>query len=184
MKRPLNEDFGFETRMIHAGSQPEPVTGARQTPIYQNTSYVFHDVDQAASLFNLQSFGFIYSRLTNPTVAALEERLASLECGRGATCCASGHAAQMLTFFVFMEPGDHFIASNRLYGGSITQFGKTFKKFDWHGDFVDVDEPENVRRAITPKTKAIFVESLANPGGVISDLEALADVSPEKPEFR
>lgn len=179
MKRPLNEDFGFETRMIHAGSQPEPVTGARQTPIYQNTSYVFHDVDQAASLFNLQSFGFIYSRLTNPTVAALEERLASLECGRGATCCASGHAAQILTFFAFMEPGDQFIASNRLYGGSITQFGKTFKKFDWHVLFVDVDEPENVRRAITAKTKAIFVESLANPGGVISDLEPLAEIARE-----
>jgi O-acetylhomoserine (thiol)-lyase len=119
--------FGFETRMIHAGTQPEPVTGARQTPIFQNTSYVFHDADHAASLFNLQTFGFIYSRLTNPTVSALEERIASLEGGRGATCCASGHAAQILAFFAFLEPGDEFIASNRLYGGSITQFGKTFK---------------------------------------------------------
>ncbi len=173
------EAFGFETRMIHAGAQPEPVTGARQTPIYQNTSYVFHDVDHAASLFNLQTFGFIYSRLTNPTVAVLEERLASLEGGRGATCCASGHAAQILTFFAFMEPGDAFIASHRLYGGSITQFGKTFKKFDWHVTFVDVDEPENVRRALTPNCKAIFVESLANPGGVVSDLEALAAVARE-----
>jgi O-acetylhomoserine (thiol)-lyase len=171
------EEFGFETRMIHAGSQPEPITGARQTPIFQNTSYVFHDSDHAASLFNLQTFGFIYSRLTNPTVATLEERLASLEGGRGATCCASGHAAQILTFFAFMEPGDEFIASNRLYGGSITQFGKTFKKFDWHVTFVDVDDPENVRRALTPKCKAIFVESLANPGGVVSDLEALAAIA-------
>jgi O-acetylhomoserine (thiol)-lyase len=173
------EEFGFETRMIHAGSQPEPITGARQTPIFQNTSYVFHDSDHAASLFNLQTFGFIYSRLTNPTVATLEERLASLEGGRGATCCASGHAAQILTFFAFMEPGDEFIASNRLYGGSITQFGKTFKKFDWHVTFVDVDDPENVRRALTPKCKAIFVESLANPGGVVSDLEVLAAISRE-----
>ncbi|HIP78179.1 MAG TPA: O-acetylhomoserine aminocarboxypropyltransferase [Kiloniellaceae bacterium] len=174
-----NKTPGFETRMIHAGAQPEPVTGARQTPIFQNTSYVFHDADHAASLFNLQTFGFIYSRLTNPTVAALEERLASLEGGRGSTCCASGHAAQMLVFFALMAPGDRFIASNRLYGGSITQFGKTFQKFDWQVDFVDVDDPESVRRAITPKTKAIFVESLANPGGVVSDLEALAEVAGE-----
>ncbi|MFQ5774645.1 MAG: O-acetylhomoserine aminocarboxypropyltransferase [Kiloniellaceae bacterium] len=177
--KPGKERYGFETRMIHAGTPPEPITGARQTPIYQNTSYVFYDTDHAASLFNLQTFGFIYSRLTNPTVAALEERIASLEGGRGATCCASGHAAQVLTFFAFMEPGDEFISSNRLYGGSITQFGKTFKKFDWHCRFVDVDEPENVRRALTPKCKAIFVESLANPGGVVTDLEALAAIARE-----
>jgi O-acetylhomoserine (thiol)-lyase len=174
-----NRDFGFETRMIHAGTQPEPVTGARQTPIFQNTSYVFHDADHAASLFNLQTFGFIYSRLTNPTVAALEERLANLEGGRGATCCASGHAAQILAFFALMEPGDRFIASTRLYGGSITQFGKTFKKFDWQADFADVADLAAVRHALTPKTKAIFVESLANPGGVVTDLEALAAVAHE-----
>ena len=169
--------FGFETRMIHAGTPPEPITGARQTPIFQNTAYVFHDVDHAASLFNLQTFGFIYSRLTNPTVAALEERIANLENGRGATCCASGHAAQILAFFPFMEPGDAFVASNRLYGGSITQFGKTFKKFGWQVHFVDVDEPENVRQALTANCKSVFVESLANPGGVVSDLEALADIA-------
>lgn len=178
-KRYSRPDFGFETRMIHAGAQPEPVTGARQTPIFQNTSYVFHDVDHAASLFNLQTFGFIYSRLTNPTVAALEERIASLEAGRGATCCASGHAAQVMTFFAFMEPGDAFVASNRLYGGSVTQFGKSFRKFDWQAHFVDVDDPENVRRALTPRCKAIFVESLANPGGVVSDLEPLAEIARE-----
>ncbi|SMF43619.1 O-acetylhomoserine sulfhydrylase [Tistlia consotensis] len=169
--------YGFETRMLHAGAQPEPVTGARQTPIFQNTSYVFHDADHAASLFNLQTFGFIYSRLANPTVAVLEERIASLEGGRGATCCASGHAAQILTFFAFMEPGDRFVASTRLYGGSITQFGKTFKKFDWHCDFADFDDLEAVRAAIGPRTKALFCESLANPGGVISDLEALARIA-------
>ena len=173
------ERFGFETRMIHAGTQPEPITGARQTPIYQNTSYVFHDADHAASLFNLQTFGFIYSRLTNPTVAALEERVANLEGGRGATCCASGHAAQVLALFPLMEPGAEVIASTRLYGGSITQFGKTFKKFDWHCRFVDVDDPENVRKALTPKTKAVFCESLANPGGVVTDLEALAAITRE-----
>lgn len=171
------DGYGFETRMIHAGAQPESVTGARTMPIFQTTSYVFHDADHAASLFNLQTFGFIYSRLTNPTVAALEERVANLEGGRGATCCASGHAAQILSFFPYMEPGDEFVASTRLYGGSITQFGKTFKKFGWHVHFVDVDDPENVRRAITPKTKAVFCESLANPGGVISDIEALAEVA-------
>ncbi|MDH3476241.1 MAG: O-acetylhomoserine aminocarboxypropyltransferase [Rhodospirillales bacterium] len=173
------DDYGFETRMIHAGAQPEPVTGARQTPIFQNAGYVFFDADHAASLYNLQTFGFIYSRLTNPTVAVLEERLANLEGGRGATCCASGHAAQVLTFFPLMEPGDEFITSNRLYGGSVTQFGKTFKKFDWQAHFVDVDEPENVKRALTPKCKAIFTESLANPGGVVSDLEALAAIARE-----
>ena len=177
MKRERHEAYGFETRMIHAGSQPEPVTGARQTPIYQNTSYVFHDTDHAASLFNLQTFGFIYSRIANPTVAVLEERLASLEGGRGATCCATGHAAQMLTLFPLMAPGDRFVASNRLYGGSITQFGKTFKKFGWNVDFVDVDDLDCVAAALRDETKALFVESLANPGGVVSDLEALAELA-------
>jgi O-acetylhomoserine (thiol)-lyase len=176
---PNESSFGFETRMVHAGTPPEPITGARQTPIFQNTSYVFYDADHAASLYNLQTFGFVYSRLGNPTVSALEERIASLEAGRGGTCCASGHAAQLLAFFAFMEPGDEFISSTRLYGGSITQFGKTFKKFDWHCHFVDFDEPENIRKALTPKCKAIFCESLANPGGVVSDLEAIAKIAEE-----
>jgi O-acetylhomoserine (thiol)-lyase len=172
-------DNGFETRAIHAGAEPDPTTGARQTPIFQNTSYTFYDTDHAASLFNLQTPGFIYSRLANPTVAVLEERMANLEGGRGATCAASGHAAQLLAFFPLMEPGDEFIASTRLYGGSITQLGKTFRKFDWHANFVDVDDPDEVRRAVGTKTKAIFVESLANPGGVVSDLEALSAVAHE-----
>ena len=179
MSSDKRDRYGFETRMIHAGTPPEPITGARQTPIHQNTSYVFYDADHAASLFNLQTFGFIYSRLTNPTVAALEERIANLEGGRGATCCASGHAAQVLALFPLMEPGAEVIASTRLYGGSITQFGKTFKKFDWHCRFVDVDDPDNVRKALTPKTKAVFCESLANPGGVVTDLEALAAITRE-----
>ena len=179
MSKAGKDGYGFETRMLHAGSPPEPVTGARQTPIFQNVAYVFHDTDHAASLYNLQTFGFIYSRLSNPTVAALEERIASLEDGRGATCCGSGHAAQLLALFPLMEPGDDIVASNRLYGGSITQFGKTFRKFGWRCSFVDADEPENVRRALTPRTKAVFCESLANPGGVVSDLEALAAVAHE-----
>jgi O-acetylhomoserine (thiol)-lyase len=171
--------FGFETRAVHAGAAPDPTTGARSTPIYQTTAYVFDDVDHAASLFNLQTYGYIYSRLTNPTVSVLEERVSSLEGGRGATACASGHAAQMLAFFALMEPGDEFVASRKLYGGSITQFGRSFKKFDWHVRFVDPEDPENFRRALTPKCKAIFVESLANPGGVITDLEAVAAIAHE-----
>lgn len=169
--------YGFETRMLHAGSQPDPVTGARQTPIYQTSGYVFHDADHAASLFNLQTFGFIYSRLTNPTVAVLEERIASLEGGRGATCVSSGHAAQIMALFPLMEPGARFVASNKLYGGSVTQFGKTFRKFDWHCDFVDLDDLDAVKRAVGEETRALFCESLANPGGVVSDLEPLAKIA-------
>src|SRR5258708_26394459 len=119
---------GFETRSVHAGASPDPTTGARNTPIFQTTSYVFDDVDHAASLFNLQTYGYIYSRLTNPTVSVLEERVATLEGGRGAIAVASGHAAQMLAFFSFMEPGDQFVSSNKLYGASITQFALTLKK--------------------------------------------------------
>jgi len=168
---------GFETLAIHAGAAPDPTTGARSTPIYQTTAYVFDDVDQAASLFNLQSYGYLYSRLTNPTVSVLEERLAALEGGRGAVCTASGHAAQMLAFFAFMEPGDQFVSADKLYGGSITQFGKSFKKFGWDVAFADADDPANIRRAITPKTKAVFVESLANPAGAVVDLEAVARIA-------
>src|SRR5579862_1478476 len=174
-----NRPFGFETRAIHAGATPDPATGARSTPIYQTTAYVFDDVDHAASLFNLQTYGYIYSRLTNPTVSVLEERIASLEGGRGATACASGHAAQLLAFFLFMEPGDEFLSARRLYGGSVTQFGRSFKKFGWQVHFVDSDDPENFRRALTPRCKAIFVESLANPGGVVVDIEKVGRIAHE-----
>ncbi len=172
-------DFGFETRAVHAGARPDPVTGARATPIYQTTSYVFDDVDHAADLFNLQTFGFIYSRLTNPTVSVLEERIASLEDGRAAVCASSGHAAQFLAFFTLLEPGDHFLASRNLYGGSVTQFGVSFKRLGWHCDFVDGTTPENFRGALTPRTKAIFIEALANPGGVVLDVEAIAAIAHE-----
>lgn len=172
-----DEKPGFETLSVHAGASPDPATGARMTPIYQTTSYVFDDVEHAASLFNLQVPGFIYSRLTNPTVSVLEERMAALEGGRGATVTASGHAAQIAALFALMEPGDEFVASNKLYGGSINQFGNAIKKFGWTVNFVDPDVPDNFLRAIAPKTKAIFLENLANPGGVVVDIEPIAAIA-------
>ena len=176
---PRDLEYGFETRAIHAGAAPDPTTGARSTPIYQTTAYVFEDVDHAASLFNLHNFGYIYSRLTNPTVAVLEERVAALEGGRAAVAAASGHAAQFLVFFTLMEPGDEFVASRNLYGGSLTQFGLSFKKLGWLCRFVDPREPENFRKALTPKCKAIFIENLANPGGIVVDIERVADIAHE-----
>jgi O-acetylhomoserine (thiol)-lyase len=169
--------YGFATKAVHAGCAPDPTTGARTTPIYQTTSYVFDDVDHAASLFNLHTFGYIYSRLTNPTVSVLEERLATLEGGRAAVCAASGHAAQFLAFFTLLEPGDHFVSSRNLYGGSLTQFGLSFKKLGWSCTFVDPRDPENFRAAIGENTKALFIESLANPGGIVVDIEAVARVA-------
>ena len=178
--RPLpsaNVSYGFETRAVHAGASPDPTTGARTTPIFQTTAYVFDDVDHAASLFNLHNFGYIYTRLTNPTVSVLEERVASLEGGRAAVAAASGHAAQFLIFATMMEQGDEFLASRNLYGGSLTQFGLSFKKLGWTCHFVDPLDPENFRRALTPRCKAIFLESLANPGGIVVDLEAVAKIA-------
>jgi O-acetylhomoserine (thiol)-lyase len=172
-----NVSYGFETRAIHAGASPDPTTGARSTPIFQTTAYVFDDVEHAASLFNLHNFGYIYTRLNNPTVSVLEERIASLEGGRAAVAAATGHAAQFLVFATMLEPGDEFLASRALYGGSLTQFGLSFKKLGWHCHFVDPLDPENFRRALTPKCKAIFVESLANPGGVVVDIAAIADIA-------
>ena len=171
--------YAFETRAVHAGASPDPTTGARNVPIYQTTSYVFDDVDHAASLFNLQDFGYVYTRLGNPTVSALEERIASLEGGRGAVAAASGHAAQLLAFFSLMEPGDDFIASRNLYGGSITQFSHAFKRFGWNVTFVDPAAPEAFRAALTPRTKAIFIEVLANPGGIVVDIEPIAAIARE-----
>lgn len=172
-------DQGFETRAIHAGAAPDSATGARSTPIYQTTSYVFDDVDHAASLFNLHSFGHVYTRLSNPTVAVLEERVAALEGGRAGVAAASGHAAQFITFFTLLQPGDEFVASRNLYGGSLTQFAVSFPKLGWHCHFTDPTDPENFRRALTPRCKAIFVESLANPGGVVVDIEAVAKIAHE-----
>lgn len=168
---------GFNTRAIHAGAQPDPTTGARATPIYQSTSFVFDDVDHAASLFGLQAFGNIYTRIGNPTCAVLEERVAALEGGTAALAVASGHAAQVLTFHSLMRPGDEFIASNKLYGGSINQFTHAFKSYGWTVRWADCDDPSSFAAAVTDKTKAIFVESIANPGGVITDLEAISRVA-------
>ncbi|MBN9525607.1 MAG: O-acetylhomoserine aminocarboxypropyltransferase [Alphaproteobacteria bacterium] len=172
-----NQKPGFETLAIHAGAAPDPTTGARTTPIFQTASYVFDDVDHAASLFNLQVFGNIYSRLTNPTNSVLEERVATLEGGRAGLAVASGHAAQLIAFHTLMGPGDHIVASKKLYGGSITQIAHSFKRFDWQSTFVDPDDIDGFAAAITPKTKAIFCESIANPGGIVTDLEALAKVA-------
>ncbi|GEO99897.1 O-acetylhomoserine aminocarboxypropyltransferase [Methylobacterium haplocladii] len=168
---------GFNTLAIHAGATPDPTTGARATPIYQTTSFVFDDVDHAASLFGLQAFGNIYSRITNPTNAVLEERIAALEGGTAALAVASGHAAQFLTLHALMQPGDEFIAANKLYGGSINQFNHSFKNFGWNVVWADTDDPASFEAAITARTKAIFCESIANPGGVITDIAALSAIA-------
>ncbi len=168
---------GFNTLAIHAGAQPDAATGARVTPIYQTTSYVFDDVDHAAALFNLETFGNIYTRIMNPTQAVLEERIAALEGGTAALAVASGHAAQMLVFHTLMEPGDEFVAARQLYGGSVNQFTYAFNKCDWTVRWADTDDAESFRAAITPKTKAIFIESIANPGGIITDIAAIAEIA-------
>jgi O-acetylhomoserine (thiol)-lyase len=157
--------------------RPDPATGARQTPIYQTTAYVFRDAEHAAALFNLQEVGYIYSRLTNPTVAVLQERIATLEGGVGAVCCSSGHAAQIMALFPLMQPGCNVVASSRLYGGTITQFSQTIKRFGWSATFVDTDDLDAVAAAIDENTRAVFCESIANPGGYITDIEALAKIS-------
>ena len=168
---------GFATLAIHAGAQPDPTTGARSTPIYQTTSFVFNDADHAASLFGLQAFGNIYTRIGNPTNAVLEERVAALEGGTAALAVASGHAAQVVTFQALLRPGDEFIAARQLYGGSINQFTHTFKSFGWNVVWADADDIGSFERAVTPRTKAIFIESIANPGGSITDIEAVAAVA-------
>jgi O-acetylhomoserine (thiol)-lyase len=170
---------GFNTLAIHAGAQPDPATGARATPIYQTTSYVFDDVEHAAALFNLETFGNIYTRITNPTQAVLEERVAALESGTAGLAVASGHAAQALVFHTLLQPGDEFVAARQLYGGSINQFTHSFKKCDWHVLWADTTDPDSFRAALTPKTKAIFIESIANPGGIITDIAAIAAVAKE-----
>jgi O-acetylhomoserine (thiol)-lyase len=168
---------GFNTRAIHAGAAPDATTGARATPIYQTASFVFDDVEHAASLFGLQAFGNIYSRITNPTNAVLEERVAALEGGTAAVAVASGHAAEFLVMHALMQPGDEFIAANKLYGGSINQFNHSYKNFGWNVVWADTDDPSSFERAITPRTKAIFCESIANPGGVITDIAALSEIA-------
>jgi len=168
---------GFDTLQIHAGARPDPATGARQVPIYQTTAYVFRDADHAAALFNLQEVGYIYSRLTNPTVAALQERVATLEGGAGAVCCSSGHAAQIMALFPLMGPGLNLVASTRLYGGTVTQFSQTIRRFGWSAKFVDTEDLAAVEAAIDDNTRALFCESIANPGGYVTDIPALAAIA-------
>ena len=173
----MTDALGFDTLAIHAGTAPDPATGARQVPIYQTTAYVFRDADHAAKLFNLQEVGYIYSRLTNPTVSALADRVCALEGGAGAVCCSSGHAAQIMALFPLMGPGLNIVASSRLYGGTITQFSQTIKRFGWSAKFVDTDDLLAVEHAIDENTRAIFCETIANPGGYVSDLDALARIA-------
>jgi O-acetylhomoserine (thiol)-lyase len=168
---------GFSTLSVHAGATPDPSTGARVTPIYQTTSYVFNDVDHAASLFGLEAFGNIYTRIGGPTQSVLEQRIAALEGGSAALAVASGHAAQALVFHTLLEPGDEFVAGRQLYGGSVNQFNHSFKKFDWRVAWADATDPASFAKAVTPKTKAIFCESIANPGGIIVDLPAIAAIA-------
>ena len=168
---------GFDTLAIHAGAAPDAATGARITPIYQTTAFVFNDVQHASDLFALRAFGNIYTRIMNPTQSVLEGKVAALEGGTAALSVASGHAAQLLVFHTMMQPGDEFIAARQLYGGSINQFSHAFKSFGWHVVWADADDPSSFEKAISPKTKAIFVESIANPGGRITDIEAIAKVA-------
>ncbi len=170
-------EHGFDTKLLHAGTPPDPATGAVQTPIYQSTSFVFTDADHAARLFNLEEVGFIYSRLTNPTVWALQNRVAALEGGAGAVACSSGHAAQIIALFPLMGPGKNVVVSTRLYGGSITQFSQTIKRFGWSATFVDFDDTAAIEAAIDDDTRAIFCESIANPGGYITDLPVIAGIA-------
>lgn len=174
---PATPEQKFATLAIHAGAAPDPASGARATPIYQTTSFVFQDADHAAQLFGLQAFGNIYTRITNPTQAVLEGRIAALEGGTAALAVASGHAAQFLTFHTLLEPGDEFIAGRQLYGGSINQFNHSFKKFNWNVVWADSLDPASFEKALTPKTRAIYIESIANPGGVVVDIEAISKIA-------
>ena len=174
-----DRQFGFETLALHAGQIPDAATGARALPIYQTTSFVFDSADHAASLFNLQTFGNVYTRLSNPTTAAFEERCAALEGGRAAVATASGQAASMVALLNIVETGDHLVSSSKLYGGTHTMFNVNFKKLGIDATLVDPDEPENFRAAIRPNTKAIFSETLGNPAINMVDLEAVGNIARE-----
>ena len=172
-----DHQWGFATRAVHAGNQPDPTTGARAVPIYQTTSFVFEDTRDAADLFALQKYGTIYSRISNPTVNAFEERMAALEGGIGAVATASGQAAEFLTVACLCDAGDHLVASSNLYGGTITQFDVTLRRLGVETTFVPADDPAAFAAAVTPRTKLLFSEVVANPSGVVADIEALADVA-------
>ncbi|MFD0633735.1 O-acetylhomoserine aminocarboxypropyltransferase/cysteine synthase family protein [Catenulispora yoronensis] len=179
-ERPRTEqprEFGFETRQLHAGQRPDPNTGARAVPIFQTASYVFEDPESAAAYFNLQEYGNTYSRIMNPTVAAFEERVASLEGGCGAVAFASGIAAQAAALFTLLEPGDHVVSSSALYGGTVNQFKHLFRKMNVELTWADPDDPEAWEAAVRPTTKAFFGETIGNPSGNVLDIQALADTA-------
>jgi O-acetylhomoserine (thiol)-lyase len=172
-----DRQFQAETLSIHAGQIPDSATGARALPIYQTTSFVFDSAEHAASLFNLQTFGNVYSRLSNPTVAALEERVAALEGGRAALAASSGMAAEAMALMTILQSGDHVVAAGSLYGGSVTMLAVSLEKFGIQTTFVDATKPEAFAAAIQPNTRAIFAESLGNPSLVLLDIQAIADVA-------
>jgi O-acetylhomoserine (thiol)-lyase len=169
--------FGFHTRALHAGQRPDPATGSRAVPIYQTTSYVFDDTEHAAALFNLQRFGNIYSRIMNPTNAVFEERVASLEGGVGALAVGSGQAAQLVALASLLEAGDEIVAASTLYGGTYTQFDVSLRRFGINTVFVEPDDPENFRRAITPRTRVLYGETIANPRINVLDIAAVAEIA-------
>ncbi len=169
--------LGFHTRCLHAGQQPDPTTGARAVPIYQTTSYVFKDSEHAANLFGLKEFGNIYTRIMNPTTDVFEQRVASLEGGIAALATSSGQAAQFLALSSLCQMGDDFVSSSTLYGGTYTQFDTTFRRLGMNAIFVDPDDPENFRKAITPKTKCIYIETISNPRFNVTDIEAVAKIA-------
>jgi O-acetylhomoserine (thiol)-lyase len=169
--------YGFDTLAVHAGQRPDPETGARAMPIYASTSFVFDDAQHAADLFSLQTFGNIYSRLSNPTNAAFEERMAALEGGLGALAAASGSSAQLIALLALATSGDHIVASNALYGGTYTQFDVTLRRLGIEVTFVDLAEPDEAAAAIRPTTKALYAETIGNPGCTVLDLEAYADLA-------
>ncbi|MGZ0230093.1 MAG: O-acetylhomoserine aminocarboxypropyltransferase/cysteine synthase family protein [Acidimicrobiales bacterium] len=169
--------WGFRTRSLHAGGQPDAATGARAVPIYQTTSYVFEDTADAANLFAMQKFGSIYSRISNPTVAAFEERMASLEGGIGAVATSSGQAAEFLTFTTLAGSGDHIVASANVYGGTYTQLDVTLRRLGIETTFVPGDQPQAFADAIRPNTKAIFTETIGNPTGLVADFAGLSAVA-------
>jgi O-acetylhomoserine (thiol)-lyase len=175
----VERQFGFDTRAVHAGQQPDPTTGARAMPLYQTTSYVFEDTDTAAAYFNLQEYGNIYTRIMNPTVAAFEERVASLEGGVGAVAFASGMAAQTAALMTILEPGDHVVSSNALYGGTTAQFRHLFRKMSVDVTFINPDNPNDWRAAIQDNTKVLYGETIGNPNGNVLDIEAVAKIAHE-----
>jgi O-acetylhomoserine (thiol)-lyase len=171
--------FGFETRQLHAGQRPDPNTGARAVPIFQTTSYVFEDPESAAAYFNLQEYGNTYSRIMNPTVAVLEERVANLEGGSGAVAFASGIAAQAAALFTLLQPGDHVVSSSALYGGTVNQLKHLLRKMNVELSWVDPDDPDAWRKAVRPNTKAFFAETIGNPAGNVLDIETVAAIAHE-----